>query len=190
MGRSKDIYQKYVIELLEKARIAMKPYRDIFKGRNESKDRVQQISELIDMIKKGKITPKIYVLEPNTIIKWHNLPGSPVTIIHENRVVHSGDYDTWDSSRLHDRKGFHVIGRLTGSGEAGYIAIKEKKGKPVIAISSSGDWPIIFRKISDFDGLVSRLHGILAPHPTEDGKFIYIHFGKNEPKIERIKERR
>ncbi len=77
------------------------------------------------------------------------------------------------STRLHEGAGFHVLGREYYT--AGYYAVEDEK-EPTLAG---------FRPIHDSNILTSRVHGILAPHPKEKGKFIYVHLGKNKPRIEK-----
>ena len=148
---------------------------------------MKQIEERIEKIEMGEFDPSGYVLEPGMRIRWYGQDFAPVTEIWEDVVVHRGKDYRWTSSRIHRGDGFHVIGRLMGKWDAGYVAIKEEKGEPVISVTLAGLMPVVFRKVSESDALVSRLHGILAPHPEEKGKFIYVHLGRNKPKVERMK---
>ena len=142
----------------------------------------ERMEALLKEIEEGKRKPDIFILEPGHVIKWTEISTSTTTIGRDS-ISHKGDYNELISARLHLGGGFHLLGRLRGDLRVGYIAFDEK-GKPTYTVGSV-EQRTPFKVINIGDLTVSRIHGILAPHPTEKGKFIYIHLGKNKPVISR-----
>ncbi len=176
-------HRDYVLYILRKAKETMEEHKNAL-GEYYSK----RMEEIIKNIEEGKFRPFLVELGPRTIIKWHRLPGSPVTHISTGIVRHIGKLDAYRSVRLYARHGFHILGRFpdpTKEGEylVGYLAVDLTSDKPKLVQGSLGNILRVIDRQGWYNSAISRIHGILAPHPEKENRVIYIHLGKNLPRI-------
>ncbi len=78
----------------------------------------------------------------------------------------------WESSRIHDDAGVHIVGLLPRLGVAGYYAVKTG-GR--VSIRSLG-------KVREGIKL-APIHGIFVNH---EGQIYYLHLGPGKPRIKKV----
>lgn len=125
-----------------------------------------QLEEKLKMVTEGNF--EAYEVEPGT--SFH-----PVEHIEE---------------KIENKEGELYLNNIP-LGEYGAVIGRNKEGAFVIPIRKgvntfAGGEPL---KLTGAEYTVSRVHGVILPHPEKEKHFIYIHLGRNKPKFMRPRGR-
>lgn len=120
-----------------------------------------QVERRIEQIKKGDY--KVYELPPGSVLR-------PVG---------------WAPHKIENKKGEIYLNDMPLGKYGGVIGRTDLKA--LIIPIKKGFTLLVTDKPKELGEnlAVSRVHGVILPHPEKEGHFVYVHVGKNRPKIER-----
>ena len=92
--------------------------------------------------------------------------------LYGRAIIHEGE-NRYASSRIHENRGYHVI--TSSQKGIGYHSVR---------LEGSEENYKGFRLVSSVPS-ETRIHGLLLPHPEEEGKVLYLHIGKETFHLEK-----